>query len=164
MGKRIRRIALGAVLAATVSVGGMAATASPTSAALPLNLPQLPVLAGNPTPATDLVASTIAVGTGGTQRICATSLRGIPVHCAEHLNIQPSLPTFDASGTTFGHWIFCKEACVGSLLVHEMVHVAQFEQQGDLFGPIYLVEAGLHGSGCDNVYEKPAYQTGGTCL
>ena len=56
------------------------------------------------------------------------------------------------------------EACVGSLLVHEMVHVAQFEAGGDLFGPLYLLEAAQHGSGCENVYERPAYQTGGQCL
>ena len=164
MGQRTRRAVLGGVLAVAMTVGLLTASAAPTSAAPGLNLPQLPVLVGNPTPVTDLVASTIAVGTGGTQRICATSALGIPVHCVEGLVIQPSLPSFDAAGTTFGHWIFCKHACVGNLLVHEMVHVAQFEQYGDLFGPTYLIEAGLHGSGCENVYEKPAYQTGGTCL
>ena len=164
MGKRTRRTALGAVLATVMGLGLVGVTAAPTSAAPGINLPQVPVLVGNPTPGTDLFASTIAVGTGGTQRICATSALGIPVHCVEHLNIQPSLPDFSASGTTFGHWIFCKDVCVGSLLVHEMVHVGQFEQHGDLFGPMYLAEAALHGSGCDNVYEKPAYQTGGSCL
>jgi hypothetical protein len=117
----------------------------------------------NPNPGTDLFASTIWVGTGGTERICATSPLGIPVHCVEHLNIQPSLPP-TASGTTYAHWIFCHVACTGSLLVHEMVHVSQFEQYGDAFGPMYLVEAAQHGTGCENKWEKPAYQTDGRCL
>jgi hypothetical protein len=163
MGQRARRAVVGTVLAIASSVGLVASTAAPTSAALPINLPQVPPLVGNPTPGTDLFASTIAVGTGGTERICATSPLGFPVTCVEHVLIQPAgTPT--AVGTTYGHWIFCREVCEGSLLVHEMVHVAQFEAGGDLFGPLYLLEAAQHGSGCENKYERPAYQTGGQCL
>jgi len=162
MGKRMMRVLTGAML---VMAAGLVTTVSagPAEAAPLVNLPQVPVLAGNPTPGTDLFASIIAVGTGGTQRICATSPRGIPVHCVENLIMQPSLPP-TASGTTYGHWIFCKAQCVGSLLVHEMVHVAQFEQHGDLFGPVYLAEAAQHGTGCENKWERPAYQTDGRCL
>jgi hypothetical protein len=158
--RRSRRAVAGAVLAAAMAVSMVAATAQPASA---VNLPQVPVLVGNPTPGTDLFASTIAVGTGGTQRLCGTSPSGIPLHCVEHVRIQPAgTPT--AVGTTYGHWIFCREVCEGSLLVHELVHVAQFERYGDLFGPMYLLEAGLHGSGCENQWERPAYQTSGQCL
>lgn len=117
----------------------------------------------NPTPLTDLAASLFPLGTGGTQRICATSNRGIPVHCVERVRTMPSASP-GADGVTFGHWIFCKNACTGSLLVHEMVHVAQFEYGGDVFGPQYLAEAALHGTGCENQYERPAYQTSGRCL
>lgn len=160
MGVGTKRAIAGAVLAVAMGLGAIAATASPAGA---VSLPQVPVLAGNPTPGTDLFASTIALGTGGTERLCGTSPRGIPVHCVEHVVIQPAgTPT--AIGTTYGHWIFCKDVCEGSLLVHEMVHVAQFEQYGDLFGPMYLLEAAVHGSGCDNKWERPAYQTGGQCL
>jgi hypothetical protein len=159
MAVRSRRV-LAMVATVALGLGVVVVGAEPADAALPL--PQVPVLIGNPNPATDLFASTLAVLTGGTQRICATSARGIPVHCVEHLNVQPALGT-DVDGTTYAHWIFCHDACVGSLLVHEMVHVGQFEQHGDLFGPAYLLEAAQHGSGCDNVWERPAYQTSGQC-
>jgi hypothetical protein len=159
MAVRTRRAVLAAVAALALGVSATVGAAAPASA----ELPQLPVLAGNPNPGTDLFASTLAVLTGGTQRICATSARGIPVHCVEHVNVQPALGT-DVDGTTYAHWIFCKVACVGNLLVHEMVHVGQFEQYGDLFGPMYLLEAAQHGSSCDNVWERPAYQTDGRCL
>jgi len=148
----------GAVCAATVLV-----TAAPAEAALP-PLVVLPQLQGNPNPGTDLFASLLPTLTGGTVREnCAISPRGIMVRCVEHVVTMPSASP-GASGTTFAHWIFCKNVCVGSLLTHEMVHVAQFEQYGDLFGPMYLLEAGLHGTSCENKWEKPAYQTGGTCL
>jgi hypothetical protein len=160
MAVRSRRVL--AVLA-TVALGLGVATfaAAPADAAVPL--PQVPVLVGNPNPGTDLFASTLAVLTGGAQRICATSPRGIPVHCVEHVNVQPAIGD-DVSGTTYAHWVFCRDACTPSLLTHEMVHVGQFEQYGDLFGPTYLLEAAQHGSGCDNVWERPAYQTSGQCL
>jgi hypothetical protein len=162
MAVRPGRAVLAVVATIALGAGALLLSSSPADAA-PLPLPQVPQLAGNPNPGTDLFASTLAVLTGGTQRICNTSPLGIPVHCVEHLNVQPSLPP-TASGTTYAHWIFCKVACVGSLMVHEMVHVSQFEQYGDLFGPMYLAEAAVHGSGCDNVWERPAYQTGGQCL
>ena len=163
MATRAIRVIAGALLVTALGLVATAASAASAEAAtLPVNPPQVPVIKGNPNPGTDLFASTIAVGTGGTQRICATSQLGIPVHCVEHLNIQPSgSPTAD--GTTYAHWIFCREACVGNLLVHEMVHVGQFEQYGDAFGPMYLAEAAQHGSGCENKWEKPAYQTDGRC-
>lgn len=151
------------VATALLAAVGAVLVPAPAAEAAPLALPQVPVLVGNPTPGTDLFASTIAVGTGGTQRRCETSPLGIPVTCVENVVIQPAgTPT--ASGTTYGHWIFCRAICEGSLLVHEMVHVAQFEQYGDLFGPAYLLEAAAHGTGCDNVWERPAYQTDGRCL
>jgi|GEM_PF-3258926 len=160
MGARTIRVVAVALLATMLGLIAPAANAAPS---LPAGRPQVPVLPpANPNPGTDLFASTIWVGTGGTERICATSPLGIPVHCVEHLNIQPSLPP-TASGTTYAHWIFCRVACTGSLLVHEMVHVAQFEQYGDAFGPMYLLEAAQHGTGCENKWEKPAYQTDGRC-
>ena len=163
MTTRARSLRL-AVAAAVVAASTLLLPAEPTEAALPpLNLPRVPQIVGNPNPGTDLFASTLALGTGGTVRECETSPLGIVVRCVENVNVMPSaLPT--ASGTTYAHWIFCRFECEGLLLVHEMVHVAQFEQYGDLFGPLYLAEAALHGTSCDNVYEKPAYQTGGQCL
>jgi hypothetical protein len=164
MAARTIRVTAGAILATALGLTTFAVTAAPAEAAvLPPNRPQVPVIAGNPNPGTDLFASTIWVGTGGTERICATSQLGIPVHCVEHLDHQPSLPP-TADGTTYAHWIFCRDVCEGSLLVHEMVHVAQFEQYGDAFGPMYLIEAAQHGTGCENKWEKPAYQTDGRCL
>jgi hypothetical protein len=167
MAVRMRRCMLGVAAAAlaltSVVVTAGSAEAAPPPSLLGLPLPVVPPLAGNPTPLTDLVASSFRIGTGGTTRQCAVSGRGFPVYCVENVTIMPSaLPT--ASGVTFGHWIYCKNVCAGSLLTHEMVHVAQFEQYGDTFGPTYLVEAALTGTGCENKWEKPAYQTGGTCL
>lgn len=145
-----------AMAAITLALAAGAWAARPAEAA-----PFLPLF-GNPVPLTDLVASTFPIGTGGTQRICATSGLGIAVHCVDNVNVMPSAsPT--ASGVTFGHWIFCKTACVGSLLRHEMVHVTQFEGIGDTFGPMYLLEAAVHGTGCENQYERPAYQVNGGC-
>ena len=151
---------------AVVAMAGsaFALSARPGDAAPPpLNLPVVPQVVGNPNPGTDLFASTIAVGTGGTQRDCAVSPLGIVVRCVENVNIQPSgSPT--ASGTTYAHWVFCRTVCTPSLLAHELVHVAQFEEHGDLFGPMYLAEAAVHGTGCENKYEKPAYQVNGQCM
>jgi hypothetical protein len=122
-----------------------------------------PIAVGsNPTPLTDLFASSLPPLTGGTPRLCATSGLGIAVHCVEHVTTQPSLDP-SASGTTFGHWIYCKNVCAGSLLVHELVHVRQFETYGDAFGPMYLIEAAQHGDGCENKYEREAYATSGGC-
>jgi hypothetical protein len=154
-------LVFGLVAAAVLTLSSV--VVAPPAQAQALPLPQLPPLAGNPTPLTDLVASSFRLGTGGTTRACATSGLGFTVYCVENVGFMPSLaPT--ASGVTFGHWVYCRNVCQGSLLVHELVHVAQFEQYGDTFGPTYLVEAALHGTGCENRWEKPAYQTGGTCL
>ena len=118
--------------------------------------------AANPTPGTDLVASQLPLLTGGTQRVCATSQLGIAVHCVDNVRTLPSAsPT--ASGVTLGHWVFCKRTCSGSLLTHELVHVRQFETYGDVFGPMYLLEAALKGTGCANQWERPAYEAGGGC-
>lgn len=136
-------VAVTAVVALTLGLG--VSTATPAAAA--------PV---NPVPLTDLFGGTIALLSGGSQRVCATSPLGIPVTCVERPIVMPSaLP--GASGVTFGHWVFCRTTCGGGLLAHEMVHVRQFEQYGDLFGPIYLAEALVHGAGCENIYERPAY-------
>ncbi len=142
-----------AALVAVLMTGGLWA-AKPAEAA-----PVPPAVTGNPTPLTDLFASLLPPLTGGTQRICATSNLGIPVHCVERVTFMPSIPP-TVSGVTFGHWIYCKVTCVGGLLAHEMVHVRQFEEQGDVFGPLYLVEAAQHGTGCDNKYEREAYGAG----
>lgn len=118
--------------------------------------------AANPVPLTDLVAATMAPLTGGTQRVCATSGRGLTVRCVEHVRVMPAaMPT--ASGVTYGHWVFCRAACRGSLLTHELVHVGQFEAMGDAFGPRYLAEAAVHGTGCENRWERPAYEASGGC-
>jgi hypothetical protein len=147
-----------ATVAVSVAAGGLAA--GPAQAAL-LGMP-VATAASNPTPLTDLFASTLPPLTGGTQRLCTTSGRGIPVHCVENVQTMPSAEP-SASGVTFGHWIYCKRQCRGSLLAHEMVHVGQFETYGDTFGPMYLVEAALHGTGCENKWERPAYEASGGC-
>jgi hypothetical protein len=161
MGKGFRRSIAATAAALALTVGVVAATTSPVSAALPL--PVLPQLAGNPNIGTDLVASVFPIGTGGTPRECAVSPKGVPVTCVENVSFLPSASP-SAVAVTYAHWVFCRATCEGSLLTHELVHVAQFEQYGDLFGPMYLVEAAFHGTGCDNKWEKPAYQTGGQCL
>jgi hypothetical protein len=138
-----RRIVCGLAMVAAVSVGFGAspAAAAPTRA--------------NPTPLTDLVAQVFSIGTGGTQRVCATSPLGFPVHCVEGVAILPSADP-NAYAVTYGHYVFCKGGC-GGVLGHELVHVHQFEYYGDAFGPMYLLEAIQHGDGCANIYEAPAY-------
>lgn len=116
----------------------------------------------NPVPLTDLFASQVPLWSGGTKRACATSGLGFRVTCVENVRRMPSAAA-GASGVTFGHWVFCRRACSGSLLVHELVHVRQFETHGDLFGPRYLAEAALHGTGCENQWERPAYEASGGC-
>lgn len=141
---RARRTVV-AITAVLVLVVGLGVSAPPAAAQQ-----------ANPVPLTDVFGQTVALLTGGSQRICATSAMGFPVHCVEGPLVMPSaLP--GASGVTFGHWVFCRTTCTGGLLAHEMVHVHQFEAYGDLFGPIYLAEAAVHGTGCENQYERPAY-------
>jgi hypothetical protein len=124
----------------------------------------VPHVTRNPTPGTDLFASTLPPATGGTKRICATSGLGIAVHCVDNVPRMPT-PKRTASGVTFGHWIYCKVVCQGGLLRHELVHVRQFETYGDAFGPMYLAEAAQHGTGCENKWERQAYQeANGTCF
>jgi hypothetical protein len=153
MGQRGLR-AVAVIIAFVLATGGVVAAQPAAAAPIPVN--------GNPTPGTDLFASLLPVLTGGTQRVCAISGMGIPVTCVEHLNVQPSL-ALGATGTTFGHWVYCKNVCAGSLLVHELVHVRQFETYGDLFGPMYLVEAAIYGTGCANKWEREAYEASGGC-
>jgi hypothetical protein len=132
--------------------------------ALPAHASAIPRLTRNPTPGTDLFASSLSNATGGTKRICATSGLGIAVHCVDNVPRMPT-PKKTAYGVTFGHWIFCKVVCKGSLLRHELVHVRQFETYGDVFGPMYLAEAAQHGTGCENKWERQAYQeANGTCF
>jgi hypothetical protein len=150
------RAVIGALIAAALTIGGVWA-AAPT----PAQVPVIPI-GGNPTPLTDVFGSSVMLLTGGTKRICATSGLGIPVTCVEHLNVQPSLPP-TAAGTTFAHWVYCKNVCVGQLLSHELVHVRQFETYGDSFGPLYLVEAAQYGTGCANKWEREAYEANGGC-
>jgi hypothetical protein len=135
---------------ATLAIGG----AAPSGA--------VRVAAKNPTPLTDLFASTLPPLTGGTKRICATSGLGIAVHCVDNVQRMPT-PKATASGVTFGHWIYCKVVCAGRLLTHELVHVRQFETYGDSFGLRYLREAALHGTECENKWEREAYQVNGQC-
>jgi hypothetical protein len=139
--------AWGVVAAVVLVVGAGVATASPAAAK--------PLLPGNPTPLTDVVGQLIAIGTGGSQRVCATSGLGYPVRCVEGVAVLPA-GSADAYAVTYGHWVFCRGGC-GSVLGHELVHVAQFEHYGDQFGPQYLLEAAVNGTGCENQYEKPAY-------
>ncbi len=112
--------------------------------------------------ATDLGAPALALLTGGTQRVCATSAMGARIRCVENVRTLPS-GSATASAVTYGHWVFCKRTCGATLLVHEKVHVSQWETFGDLFGPMYLLEAALHGTGCENQWERPAYQATGAC-
>ena len=146
---------VGLLAAAVLAGAAMVGVTAPAAGAAPIPI------GGNPTPGTDLFASLIAPLTGGTQRICATSGLGIPVHCVEHTLAQPSADPA-AFATTFAHWVFCKGNC-GGALPHEMVHVRQFETHGDFFGPMYLVEAAQHGDGCANKYEREAYESTGGC-
>jgi hypothetical protein len=115
-----------------------------------------------PTPLTDAFASALPPLTGGTKRLCATSGTGVPVHCVDNVRTMPSASP-GSSGVTFAHWIFCKRTCGGSLLVHELVHVRQFETWGDAFGPMYLATAAVYGTGCDNRWEREAYEASGGC-
>lgn len=133
---------------------------SPANAGIRLS--QSTTAATNPTPLTDLFSSSLPPLTGGTARECAVSGAGVVVHCVDNVPRMPSAD-LNASGVTLGHWIYCKAICGGRLLAHELIHVRQFETNGDLFGPMYLIEAAQHGDGCDNVYEREAYEATGGC-
>ena len=153
---------MGGIRKGATVVAVLALAATGFGAAQPAKADPIPPnITGNPTPGTDLFAQSVRLLTGGTERICGTSPLGIKVHCAEHLLFQPALVA--ASGTTFGHWVFCHDVCTPRLMIHEMVHVRQFEKYGDIFGPMYLAEAAVHGTGCDNKWERPAYQANGDC-
>jgi hypothetical protein len=151
---RFRRVVT-AALAAGALVAGLQAPAH--------GAPVPPAVTKNPTPGTDAFAIAISPLTGGTRRVCAHSKLGLTIYCHEQVPRLPSASA-TASGVTFAHHIFCRGACVGGLLTHELVHVGQFERHGDSFGPLYLAEAARHGTGCENKYERPAYQANGQCL
>jgi hypothetical protein len=155
-GNWYRRVLIAGALGA---VGTLGVVQSPASAGL---RPSQSTASTNPTPLTDLFSSSLPPLTGGTPRACAVSGAGITVHCVEN---TPRMPSADlnASGVTLGHWIYCKGVCGGRLLAHEMIHVRQFETYGDTFGPMYLIEAAQHGDGCDNKYEREAYEATGGC-
>jgi len=108
---------------------------------------------------TDLAAGTyLRAWTGGQTRACGTSGSGRVVYCVEFIDRLPSASAV-ANAVTYGHYIFCKGSCAG-VIVHELVHVGQWEAYGDFFGAMYLAEAAAHGTGCDNKFERPAYAAG----
>lgn len=149
-GRGIAAVVAGFVAAATLGT-------APPAAAAPA-APSVP----NPAPLTDLVAQVFSLGTGGTQRSCGTSGLGFQLRCVENVAILPA-GSLTAYAVTYAHWIFCKGSC-GPVMAHELVHVGQFEVGGDGFAIQYLAEAALHGTGCENQYERPAYQVDGRCL
>jgi RHS repeat-associated protein len=143
-------------------------------------------LKGSPSPRSDQVGAAKAVQellAGASAWVCreyepdgppAFSWKyRLPVFCVAPTKLLPP----DAAAMTIGHWIFCEreEHCkmgnARKALEHEFWHVDQFEQFGDGFVGLYayesarLLRAGEDPAGCQNRYERPAYQHNeGRCL
>ncbi len=105
-------------------------------------------------------------GTGDLDIGCARSPHlNLAVACIHHA--RTFVPAFrinkDAEATTHGHFVFCKDRCSGTLLEHEVVHVGQWEDEGDRFAINYAIEAQRNGTGCRNKYEIPAYDQNWPC-
>jgi RHS repeat-associated protein len=65
---------------------------------------------------------------------------------------------------TLGHSIYCRDVCSAATVRHENVHVEQWDRIGASFVVRYAYQAAFNGLGCDNPYERPAYQAGtGAC-
>ena len=108
-----------------------------------------------------------AVRTGASFRAgCARSSSALPVGCLENVSRFGSIAFIvnpDADAYTQAHFVFCRQRCEGDLLLHELVHVDQWESYGDGFALMYLDEARRKGSGCDNRFERPAYEKNWPC-
>ncbi len=122
------------------------------------------VFPGTPAPRSDQLALGIAYGLQQEEADirtvhCGASSSGIPVICVN--NADTVVPD-DAAAVTVGHVIFCETECEG-LLDHEMVHVEQYEEYGDEFLPLYILESAQNGTCTDNRFEDPAYEKGGSC-
>jgi len=134
---------------------------------------------GSPSPVADAVGTGIAaaqVGRGASIWPCREHEPNGPLALSWRfrlvvLCVGPAvMPSPTADAFTMGHWVFCRlaEHCkMGNsrkALEHEYWHVDQFEQFGDTFMELYALEpARLKGmgkdeSGCENRYERPAYQ------
>ena len=69
-----------------------------------------------------------------------------------------------ARAGTLGNTVVCRRTCDDTLIRHESVHVVQSQQVGYHFVAAYLRESILHGTGCQNRLERPAYRAGeGVC-
>jgi len=88
---------------------------------------------------------------------CGTSASGASVTCVDSQRI-PSMQTADA--VTFGHYIFCQDQCDSDLLLaHELVHVRQYEVNGDSMAMSYLWQTVRNGYR-ENPYEVEAFNVG----
>ncbi|HEU0130309.1 MAG TPA: DNRLRE domain-containing protein [Mycobacteriales bacterium] len=117
---------------------------------------------GTPSPIADAIFKRVA-NLSGDPRVCGRSEQyDLKVYCIDHASPFPANAK-NADAVTLGHYIFCIDVCKGKLLKHEMVHIGQWEKYGDGFGPIYVKESARHGSLCDNVYERPAYEMNNPC-
>jgi RHS repeat-associated protein len=97
---------------------------------------------------------------------CATGPRGITIACVSNSRQRaPGLVVNgDAKEFTQGHFIFCRLKCEGSLLEHELVHVAQWERYGDSFSGRYIAASiSDPGNECANKYEVEAYEKNNPC-
>lgn len=121
-----------------------------------------------------------AIASGADLGICATAVTSVgggfgplsaDVLCiwnAPASTVAAFVVNDDALAYTQGHYVFCKlkEHCGSptdvrfpNQLAHELVHVRQWENDGDLFAAKYLsAEASGNSGQCGNPYEREAYE------
>jgi len=97
-----------------------------------------------------------------------TGRYGMPVMCVAPSSFVLNYPG-NPDAATKGHFIFCArtsdcDEADDKTIIHEMVHVGQYEEYGDTFTRLYNREFSAveqfrpgHGSGCHNKYEAAAY-------
>lgn|GEM_PF-6637373 len=124
-------------------------------------------ITGSPSPRSDVAARAMAVAlektvAGAEVLQCGRTFGGRAVVCVN--NVPQAVPEH-ADAWTLGHFVFCRFECSpgSDLVAHELVHVEQFEKYGDAFVAMYLKEAALNGTTCNNRFEVPAYERNWPC-
>ncbi len=129
------------------------------------------LLSESTSPAAEMLAASwvyaeLKWGTGALDIGCARSPHlNLAVACVHFARMF--VPAFhlnkEGQATAHGHFVFCKNYCSGTLLEHEVVHVGQWEDEGDRFAINYAIESQRNGTKCGNKYEVPAYEKNWPC-
>jgi RHS repeat-associated protein len=103
---------------------------------------------------TNVVGAINTLSAAGVGRACG---RGVTCY-----DFSPGAVPDGADALTLGARIFCVAKCQGALLEHELVHVEQYRRTG-YFGLDYLAQSVYAGSGCENSWEREAYEKNQPC-